>query len=231
MRYTELQVTSNFSFLRGASHPEELVEQAAKLGYSEIAITDRNTFAGIVRAHIIAKKAGIRLMPGCRVDLEDGPGLIALPANADGYSKLSNLLTTGNIRTEKGKCLLYKADVFTLTSDIKWIILPPQKLDEDFDFEQSFKDELGLYADAFGKELYIGASKLYDGLDNKLLYRLSQLSGYFNIPLVATNDVHYHSASRRPLQDVVTCIREKCTIYNAGFRLHANAERYLKSSS
>ncbi len=112
MNYTELQVTSNFSFLRGASHPEELVQQAADLGYNAIAITDRNTFAGIVRAHAAAKKIGIKLIVGCRLDLLDGPGLLAYPTNKDAYSRLSNLLTVGNLRAEKGECYLYKADVY-----------------------------------------------------------------------------------------------------------------------
>ena len=100
MRYSELQVTSNFSFLRGASHPEELVEQAFALGYTEIAITDRNTFAGIVRAHTVAKKKGIRIIPGCRLDLLDGPSLLALPTNKAAYSRLSTLLSKGNLRAE-----------------------------------------------------------------------------------------------------------------------------------
>ena len=100
MSYVELQVTSNFSFLRGASHPEELIEQAAAYGYKEIAITDRNTFAGIVRAHVAAKKNNIRLIPGCRLDLLDGPSLLAFPADKNGYSQLCNLLTTGNWRTD-----------------------------------------------------------------------------------------------------------------------------------
>jgi error-prone DNA polymerase len=228
MSYTELQVTSNFSFLRGASHPEELVEYAAQLGYSEIAITDRNSFAGIVRAHLAGKKSGIRVIPGCRIDLADSPSLLALPTNITGYSKISNLLTQGNMRTEKGKCLLYRSDIMGLSGDIKWIVLPPQNLDDAFELDATFKKDLSQYKEAFGRDLYMAASKLYRGNDNKLLYRLSQLSSYFHIPLVATNDVHYHHPSRRPLQDVVTCIREKCTIYNAGFRLHANAERYIK---
>ena len=104
MSYVELQITSNFSFLRGASHPEEIIEQAAAYGYKEIAITDRNTFAGIVRAYVAAKKNNIRFIPGCRLDLLDGPGLLAYPTNKDGYSQLCNLLTIGNFRTEKGKC-------------------------------------------------------------------------------------------------------------------------------
>src|SRR5688572_12765492 len=109
MKYTELQVTSNFTFLRGASHPEELVEQAFAYGYPEIAITDRNSFAGIVRAHAAAKKLGIRIIPACRLDLIDGPSLLAYPTDIDAYEQLSMLITTGNIRTEKGKCELYKS--------------------------------------------------------------------------------------------------------------------------
>ncbi len=112
MQYTELQVTTNFSFLRGASHPEEMVEQAAMLGYKDIAITDRNTLAGIVRAHAAAKKNGIRMIVGCRLDLLDGQSLLAYPTNRDAYSQLSNLLTTGNLRAEKGECHLYKTDVY-----------------------------------------------------------------------------------------------------------------------
>ena len=110
--YTELQVTSNFSFLRGASHPEELVQQAAAHGHSALALTDRNTLAGIVRAHAEAKKANIRFIPGCRLDLLDGPSLLALPTDQDAYSRLSALLTMGNLRAEKGECHLYRADVY-----------------------------------------------------------------------------------------------------------------------
>src|SRR5215468_5126105 len=104
MSYTELQVTTNFSFLRGASHPEELIEQAAIYGYKEIAIADRNTFAGIVRAHVAAQKHNIRLIPACRLDLLDSPSLLAYPTNRNAYSLLCNLLSRGNLRAEKGKC-------------------------------------------------------------------------------------------------------------------------------
>ncbi|HEU5053909.1 MAG TPA: PHP domain-containing protein, partial [Hanamia sp.] len=111
MNYTELQVTSNFSFLRGASHPEELVEHAAALGYKEIAITDHNSLAGIVRGHAAAKKNGIRIIVGCRLDLLDGVSLLAYPTNRKAYSQICNLLTTGNLRAEKGECHLYRSDV------------------------------------------------------------------------------------------------------------------------
>jgi error-prone DNA polymerase len=229
MSYVELQVTSNFSFLRGASHPEELIEQAAAYGYKAIAITDRNTFAGIVRAHVAAKKNNIRLIPGCRIDLLDGPSLLAYPTNKNGYSQLCNLLTTGNWRTEKGKCDLYRTDVYQYSKDIKFIVLPPTELNEVFDFDDSFKQVLQEYKNYFGENLYIAASRYYHGDDAKFLYRISQLSFQLNVPMVATNDVHYHIVQRRELQDIMTCIREKCTIYTAGFRLHPNAERHLKT--
>ncbi|MEO6668069.1 MAG: error-prone DNA polymerase [Ferruginibacter sp.] len=230
MNYTELQVTTNFSFLRGASHPEELVAQAVLLGYKEIAITDRNTLAGIVRAHAAAKKAGIRIIVGCRLDLLDGLSLLAYPTNMSAYSQLCNLLTTGNRRAEKGDCHLYKADIYQFAKDLKLIVIPPDKLNDHFDFDLSFTNSLQEYQYAFGTNLYIAASRRYSGNDSKYLYRLSELSSELNIPLVATNDVHYHEPGRRQLQDIVTCIREKCTIYTAGFRLHPNAERFLKPS-
>ncbi len=228
MSYTELQVTTNFSFLRGASHPEELVEQAAAYGYKAIAITDRNTFAGIVRGHTVAKKTGMRIIPACRLDLLDGPGLLAYPTDIDAYSQLSNLLTDGNLRTEKGQCHLYRADVYSHAKGSKFVVIPPGTLNEVFDFDDSFKKALREYRDALGEHLYIAASRSYGGNDAKELYRIAQLAKQVHVPMLATNDLHYHHPERRELQDVVTCVREKCTIHNGGFRLHPNAERYLK---
>ncbi|HEV8513171.1 MAG TPA: error-prone DNA polymerase [Cyclobacteriaceae bacterium] len=228
MSYIELQVTTNFSFLRGASHPEELVKEASLLGYKSIAITDRNTLAGIVRAHAAAKQLDIRIIPGCRLDLKDGPSLLALPTDINAYSRISNLLTIGNLRTEKGKCELYKADVFEYAAGSKFILLPPTTLNKVFDFEDQFKRLAREYRDVLSEQLWIAASRTYSGDDGKLLYRMSRLSKQLRMPMVATNDIHYHSFTRRELQDVVTCVREKCTIHNAGFRLHPNAERYLK---
>jgi error-prone DNA polymerase len=225
MNYTELQTTSNFSFLRGASHPEELVEQAALNGYSAIAITDRNSFAGIVRGHVAAKEKGIRFIPACRLDLLDGPSLLAYPTNQEAYCRLSALLTVGNLRAEKGECHLYKKDVFEHSRGIKFIVIPSASLTEMFNFEASFRDDLATYREALGTNLYLAASRSYSGDDAKWLYRLSQLG----VPMAATNDVHYHDPARRELQDILTCVREKCTIQTAGFRLHQNAERHLKS--
>lgn len=223
--YTELQVTTNFSFLRGASHPEELMEQAAVLGYKAIGIADRNSFAGIVRAHVAARKNNIRLIPGCRLDLQDGISLLAYPLNRKGYAHLCQLLTTGNLRAEKGECLLYKKDVYEGTDSNILIALPPENLVDGFELDEKYKQQIREYQEVFGDRFYLAANKDYRGDDAKRIYRLSQLG----VKMVATGDVHYHIPERRQLQDVVTCIREKCTIYTAGYRLHPNAERHLKS--
>jgi len=249
MKYTELQVTSNFSFLRGASHPDELVEEAARLGYTRIAITDRNTLAGIVRAHGAAKETRItrttrmegeegkedlgmdtfKIIVGCRLDLMDGTSMLAYPTDLDAYSRLSNLLTVGNLRAEKGKCFLYKKDVYEYSKGMKFIVIPPDTLSRGFEFDDVFQKNLKEYSHQLGNELYLAVTKYYQGDDQKQIHSLAELSKQLSIPLIATNDVHYHTASRRQLQDVLTCIREKCTIHNAGYKLYANAEKHLKS--
>ncbi len=229
MNYTELQVTTNFSFLQGASHPEELVEQADIYGYKEIGITDHNSFAGLVRGHVAAKEKGIRIIPGCRLDLVDGLSLLAYPTGKNAYTLLSSLLTIGNLRAEKGECHLYKTDVYDYARGMKFIVVPPPVLNSGFEFDPAFEEQLKEYKQVLGKELYITASRRYHGDDGKYLHRLSQLSFRLQIPMVATNDVYYHHPGRRQLQDVLTCIKEKCTIQTAGFRLHPNAERHLKS--
>jgi error-prone DNA polymerase len=228
MSYTELQITTNFSFLRGGSHPEEIVEQAITLGYKEIAITDHNTLAGIVRAHIAARDKNIRIIPACRLDLLDGASLLAYPTDKEAYARLSALLSEGNLRTEKGQCHLRKADVFRYAKGIKFIVIPPSVLNLNYEFEPEFAAELQQYKQALGSQLYLGIIRSYQAYDGKMLYRIQELSNEIGIPMVATNNVHYHNRERRELQDILTCVREKCTIYNAGFRLYQNAERYLK---
>jgi error-prone DNA polymerase len=225
MEYSELQVTTNFTFMRGGSHPEELVTRAAELGYTKIAVTDRNSVAGVVRAHQQAKIKGIGIIPACRLDLEDGASLLAYPTDITAWGRMCALLSLGNLRTEKGKCQLYKRDVYAHRKGIKFIVIPPEQLNARFDFNEDFKENLREYKRIFGTELYLAISRYYSGNDNKRFHRLANLG----VPLVATNDVHYHTAERRELQDIQTCVREKCTISNAGFHLHANAERHLKS--
>ena len=129
MRYAELQTTTNFSFLRGASHGEELVAQAKALGLDAIAVTDRNTFAGIVRAHVAAKEAGLRFIVGVRLDLEDGLSLLAYPADRKAYGRLSRLISLGQGRAGKGKCRLYLDDVAAHAEGQIFIALPPETWD------------------------------------------------------------------------------------------------------
>ncbi|TCZ67050.1 error-prone DNA polymerase [Flaviaesturariibacter aridisoli] len=229
--YTELQITSNFSFLRGGSHPEELVARAATLGYPAVAITDRNTLAGVVRAHAAGRKHGVRVIPGCRLDLLDGPALLAYPVNRTGWAHLCALLSLGNGRAEKGDCHLYKEDVYAHAGGLQFIALPPEALTEDFRFDPLFEQALAEYKAAFGTNLSLAATRRYNGDDAKQLHRLHALAYQYGLPLAATNDVHYHEPQRRRLQDVLTCIREKCTVHNAGYRLLANAERYLKPAA
>uniref|UniRef100_UPI003568074C PHP domain-containing protein n=1 Tax=Mariniphaga sediminis TaxID=1628158 RepID=UPI003568074C len=213
MIYTELQVTTNFSFLRGGSHPEEIVERAAELGYKAVAVTDRNTLAGIVRAHVAARENNIRFIPGCHLELLDGPDLLAYPTNKSAYSNLTGLLTEGNLRAEKGECYLYRADVFKYRTGIKFIAVPPASLKEDFTIEPAFVKALEEYKEVLGDELYLGANFSYHGDDHKKLFRLFQLGERLNIPVVASNNVYYHVPERRELQDILTCVREKCTIH------------------
>src|ERR1700757_413640 len=219
-RYAELQVTTNFSFLHGASHPDELVLTAAALGHRAIAITDRNSFAGIVRAHHAAKEVGICLVVGCRLDLRDGTSLLAYPEDRAAYGRLTRLLTLGKRCAPKGECHLDYADVVGHGEGQIVIVLPPETAD--------MAEFAARVAGVFRGRAYLAAHHLYRGDDMRRLARLAALGEMAELPLVATNDVLYHQPERRPLQDVLTCIREGCTIGEAGYRLAANAERHLK---
>jgi len=123
---------------------------------------------------------------------------------------------------------LYKADVYEHAKGMKFVVAPRPVLTDGSELDAEFAAAVAEYKEAFGSELYLGASRAYRGDDGKQLYRLAQLGKRLVLPMIATNDVYYHAAERRPLQDVLTCIREKCTIQNAGFRLFENAERFLK---
>jgi len=220
--YAELAVTSNFSFLRGASHPEELVSTAALLGYRAIAIADCNSLAGVVRAHGAAKEAGIRLLVGVRLILEDGLTALCFPEDRAAYGRLARLLTRGNRRAEKGRCSLHREDLSALEGGHLLVAVPPYEPDD------TFEASLHGFGEQFPGRSWLAASRLYQGNDEARLEALDALSRQSRTPLVATNDVHYHAPNRRPLQDILTCIRAHCTIREAGFRLKANAERYLK---
>jgi error-prone DNA polymerase len=264
-RYAELQVTTNFSFLRGASHGEELVAQAHALGMDAIAVTDRNTLAGVVRAHLAAKEVGLKLIVGARLDLQDGPSLLCLPRDRQAYGRLSRLISLGQRRAKKGECTLFLADVashaegqiFIALAPDDWDWRPPLAVDDEAPrtaailpfrpkgsaelpehqlsrFEKpaarGFEGELRRVKAALddGATLYLAASHTYRGDDRARIAALSALATRCATPLVATGDVLYHAPHRRPLQDVLTCVREKTTIQEAGLKLEANAERHLK---
>ena len=228
MSYAELQVTSNFSFLRGGSHPDELAITAAALGLSAVAITDRNSLAGVVRAHKGAKEAGIRLIVGARLDLnmeaqaEPDLSLLCFPMDRAAYGRLSRLLTVGRRRAPKGECWIGLEDVFAHDQGQIFVILAPLEPDN------AFSDQVAQLGRRWPGRCYLAGHYLYSGDDRRRLARLARISEAAGTPLVATNDVHYHGPGRRPLQDVLTCIREHCTLAGAGFHLAANAERHLK---
>ena len=222
--YAELQTTTNFSFLRGGSHPEELVEQAAALGLTAIGITDRHSLAGIVRAHVAAKEAGIRLLTGARLDLEGGLSLLCYPRDRAAYGRLCRLLTLGQRRADKGKCRLHLQDLCVHAEGQVLIVLPPPG-----PHVNTFAENLAGLRSYFTGPCYLAVHMLYRGDDRTRITRLARLAGRHDIPLVATNDVLYHLPERRPLQDVLTAIREHMSVQSAGYLLNANAERHLKS--
>ena len=237
--YAELQVTTNFSFLRGGSHPEELVIAAKALGLTAIGVADRNTLAGVVRAHIAAKQAGLRLLVGARLVFEDGPDVLCYPRDRAAYGRLCQLLTCGKRRTTKGECQLWLADLYDHAEGQVLIVLPPDDLGAgtletgDPETENSVADAFAAVLSDLGRRYpgrcYLAGQVLYRGDDARRLLSLDALARACGTPLVATNDVRMHTPARKALFDVITCIREHCTIDAAGFRLAANAERHLKA--
>ena len=229
LRYAELQATTNYSFLRGASHPWELVVGADALGMDAIGVCDRNSLAGVVRAWVAqrdlpegAKK--IRALTGCRLDFADGtPSLLVYPSDREAYGRLTRLLTVGQRRAKKSGCDLYWEDFLAHAEGQLVLVVPPARLDE------TFERELKRIAAALSGSVWLAAARRYGARDLQRLSRLAALAQASGAPMVATNDVLYHSPERRALQDVLTCIRETCTIAEAGLRLEANAERHLKS--
>jgi len=221
--FAELAVASNFSFLRGASHPRELMAAAATLGLTAIGIADRNTLAGVVRAHSAAKEHGVRLVVGTRLVLEDGFETLCFPTDRTAYGRLARLLTRGNRRAPKGQCHLALDDVLEFREGQVFVAMPP------YDGVDGVARGLAGLAAACRGAVYLAASLPRRGNDRPRLARLRALAEVHGTPLVATSDVLYHAPERRPLQDVLTCIREHCSIDQAGFRLEVNAERHLKS--
>jgi error-prone DNA polymerase len=225
MSYAELAVTTNYSFLRGASHPRQFIEQAARLGYAAIGIADRNSLAGVVRAYEAWEKQQAegrpKLLVGSRLVFTDGtPDILAYPRDRAAYGNLCRLLSLGKSRAPKGDCFLTLADLIACRDGLLLIVMPPI----DLDGTKPLLDRLG-------PETWLAAAMLYTGEDRRRLRQLQRLARDARVPLIAVNDALYHHSDQRQLQDIVTCIREHVTLEQAGKKLEANAERYLKHAS
>jgi error-prone DNA polymerase len=229
LSYCELQVATAFSFLRGAAQPKELVATAALLGHAAIGITDQNSVAGVVRAYDAARTCKLRLVVGARLSFRDGtPDLLCYPRDRAAWGRLTRLLTTGKMRgadANKRECLLDRADLDEYAQGQLLLIVPPARLDPNFLLH------MRSLAAVHRGSVWLTASRRNRADDAARLRALADHAAAVRVRLVATNDVLYHEPSRRPLQDVLTCLRLSCTIEAAGRRLQANAERYLKPAA
>ena len=219
--YAELQVTSHFSFLRGASSCEELFRQAAALGIAALGIADRNSLAGMVRAHEAAKEAGVRLIVGCRLDLTDGLPVLVYPTDRAAYGRLCRLLSLGKRRAGKGGCRLGWADLTEHAEGLIAILLPDQA-------DDACALHLRQLRDVFGERGHLALTLRRRPNDQLRLHELSNLAARQRVATVVTNDVLFHAPDRRILQDVVTCIRHGCSIDELGLRRERHADRHLK---
>ncbi|HEY2253666.1 MAG TPA: error-prone DNA polymerase, partial [Planctomycetaceae bacterium] len=250
--YAELHCRTNFSFLEGASHPDELVQTAMALGYRALAITDRNSLAGIVRSHVAAKSAGLKLLIGAEVTPVDAPPAVLLATDRAAYGRLCRLLTRGRRNARKGECRLTLADVAEHGEGMVAGVVMKQVL-SNFGFRISdfgFGDELAcsfsnpkseipnpkslshvlhMYREIFGDRCY-ALAELHRGPDDRrLLAKMWHVAQQHSLPLVAGNDVHYHEPRRRFLADVLAATHAGCTVAELGERRFPNAERHLKS--
>jgi len=220
-RYVELQCASHFSFLRGASACEELFRQAAVYGVEALAVTDRNSLAGMVRAHEAARAAGVRLIVGCRLELTDGSAILVYPRDRPAYARLCRLLSLGKRRGGKARCLLGWEDVESYAEGLVAILVPDRA-------DGVTRRRLERLRAVFGAEAHIALTLQRRPRDQMRLHELSMMAAEAGVKTVVTNDVLFHHPDRRILQDVLTCIREGCTIDSLGFRRERSADRHLK---
>ena len=220
-RYVELQATSHFSFLRGASSCEELFAQAALCGIEAVAVVDRNSVAGIVRAHEAAEVTGVRLIVGCRLDLIDGTGILVYPTDRPAYARLCRLLSLGKRRGGKAKCNLDWGDIADYAEGLIGVLVPDQA-------DVVCAQRLRRLRDTFPDGAYLALSLRRRPGDAVRLHDLSTLADQAGVATVVTNDVLFHEPGRRMLQDVVTCVRHGCAIDELGFRRERHADRHLK---
>jgi error-prone DNA polymerase len=219
MRYAELHCISNFTFLRGASHPEELVARAQEQGYAALAITDECSLAGVVRAHVEAQKCQLPLLIGSEFRLEDGLRLVLLATDRQSYGRLAALITTGRRNAPKGSYRLTRADLADGTKGCLGLWLPGRAPDAD---------EARWLAARFPGALWIAAERLLEADDAARCKQLIAIADAIGLPIVATGDVHMHVRERRALQDTLTAIRHKTSVALAGHALLPNGERHLR---
>ncbi len=217
--YAELHCLSNFTFLRGASRPEELVERAQALGYAALAITDECSVAGAVRAHVAAKQSGLKLIIGTEIRLDDGLKLVLLATSRRGYGSLCTLITRGRMRSTKGHYQLARCDLEDRLSDCLVLLVPGNRPDPE---------DARYVAERFPGRAWIAAELLCGPNDRARLAALREIGAHSGLPLVATGDVHMHVRSRRPLQDTLAAIRLGIPVHEAGHALYPNAERHLR---
>jgi error-prone DNA polymerase len=227
MTYIELQALTHFSFLRGVSSAEEMFAAAALLGYPALGIVDRNTVGGLVKALRAADETGVRLIPGCRLDLMDGTGLLVWPEDRAGWSRLTRLLTAGKGRGdrdkgEKGQCFLHWEDVAAWNRGLVAALVPDEA-------DESTAAALAQMRDVFGDRAHLALAHRRRPGDSARLHALGEMAKRHEVRALATGDVLYDSPDKRMLQDVVTAIRNKCTIDDLGFRRERYADRHLKS--
>ena len=194
--FAELHCVSNFTFLRGASHADELAERAAKLGYAALAITDECSLAGIVRAHEGAKKHGLPLIVGSEIRLADGPTLVLLAQDREGYGNLSALITRGRRRSEKGEYHLVRDDLDDGLPGCLAIVIPPPRLADD-EAALALPGQVSWLGARFSGRLWIAVELHHAAHDAERLPQLQALSAITGVPLVASNDVHMHARGRR----------------------------------
>ncbi|MCH8497362.1 MAG: error-prone DNA polymerase [Marinobacter sp.] len=222
MSYAELHCITNFTFLRGASHPEELTSQAQALGYSALAITDECSVAGIPRAWRALKHSAVKLIVGSEFQLRDGPKVILLAENRHGYAQLCQLITLARRRADKGHYQLFTDDLFTQTLTHCLLLWQP-----DHDWTQDLATGARLIQH-FSTRCWLKATRYLAANDSQRLAYLQQLATSLQLPVIASGDVQMHCRQRQPLQDVLTALRHHCTVAEAGFHLQGNAERYLR---
>lgn len=242
LAYAELHCMTNFSFLRGASHPEEIVLAAAELGYAAVAVTDRNSLAGVVRAHLAARELNeeqpsrrLKLIIGAHITPVDGPGLVLLAPQRPAYARLARLITRGRLRCIKGGCEIRMADVAEFAAggrsgsadDCGSIAIVDWRGEDEGSAWRTggFAEQL---REIFPGRLYLALTLDGQAPDAERIAEAAAVAAASDLPLVAANHVHQHLPERRYLQDVLTCIREKCTLAEAGARLQINAERHMR---